>query len=237
MLSCRGLLALLVWTWASVASAQWYQSDSIRQANYLSVLDEIEERMPVQHQYRSSDKIGHVHETTHGLNSRLRNKHGTTGSINCAYIVNTNGVFLMLLEPKHVKLSTIADKIPQWLRDSTYKSYLINQQRYWNNEPLYVVDEWSAYYNGSVYGLETGWGKGARLNGSIARCFKFLYYSLVLVELHPDIKGEIDTLGQHTYENIVKPACEQESFTDHHNQLWEACRTKAQNLPCAMPLK
>ena len=39
-----------------------------------AVLDDLESRMPAQHPYRDRDRITWAHETTHGLNSYIRNR-------------------------------------------------------------------------------------------------------------------------------------------------------------------
>lgn len=82
------------------------------------------------------------HEDCHYLNSEVRQQYGGTGNINAAYI--GNGCAAIFFEP-NIKLSHIAVNVPRNLRGSCYNLYLLKQQKYWNNEPLYVLDEWSAY--------------------------------------------------------------------------------------------
>lgn len=73
------------------------------------------------------------------------------GNLNACYILGDRG--LTLPEP-YLKLSDIARAVPQKLRGMSYDTYLIQQQRYWQDSPLYVFDEWSAYLNGLTCGLE-----------------------------------------------------------------------------------
>ena len=44
--------------------------------------------------------------------------------------------------------------IPESLRKQRYKEYLIDQQKDWEDDPLYVFDEWVAYGNGAQAGVE-----------------------------------------------------------------------------------
>ena len=42
----------------------------------------------------------------------------------------------------NIKLSQIANLIPKNMQKSRYNLYFIEQTRYWENNPLYVFDEW-----------------------------------------------------------------------------------------------
>lgn len=222
-------LCILTLFVCSTAQAQWEQSMPIREAAYDSVLREIEERMPIQHGYRSTDKMTHVHETTHGLNSRLRQRH--TG-MNCAYIVRLGGLFILLPEP-NITLKQIADNIPEDMRGATYRLYLEQQRKYWNKQPLYVLDEFASYYNCTVYGLETKVKDHARINGSILHTLQFLYYAIELVEIIPGdyeqkehLHEVVDTLGELTQASIVRPAIAAGLWTKEHKVVWNMCVDK-----------
>jgi hypothetical protein len=205
----------------------WRQSDPIRDAsNYDSVLVEIESRMPTQHIYRDNDKITHAHETTHGLNSRLRNAAGA--NMNAAYFTKTNGMYFCMGEPNGITLTQIASKIPNDMRDSTYQLYLVDQARSWNNQPLYMVDELSAYYNGSLYGIDVRYQNlGVRVQGSIANTMKFLYYTVVLCELlrttTPSFMGVMDDIGRLLRTQLVGPAYNAGCWNEQSDNLWERC--------------
>jgi hypothetical protein len=92
--------------------------------------------------------VGHtptdLHENTHTLHSELRNKYGN--KYNAMY--RGDGSAFILLEPQ-VTLATIAVAIPQPLRGMSYNLYLVQQQRWWNQQPLYLIDELGAYLSGS----------------------------------------------------------------------------------------
>jgi hypothetical protein len=48
----------------------------------------------------------------------------------------------------------VAPLIPQNLRSTRYRLYLISQARSWNNQPTYLFDEWVAYINGTEAGID-----------------------------------------------------------------------------------
>lgn len=114
------------------------------------ILGDIESRMPSGHIYRfPDDKITWGHETTHGLNSRVRNQNVKPGTTPNAFYV-LDGKALLLQEPKGFMLSDVARLIPTQLRGKIYKLYMIDQQSGWNDRPLYMWDEWVSYANGAA---------------------------------------------------------------------------------------
>lgn len=83
-----------------------------------------------------------VHEGTHGVNSQLRNQ-------------TTNGFYLLgnraikLVEPP-TKKSACAKHVPVDMQYSRFKNYVLGQRAF-ENTPLYIFDEWTAYLNSSKY--------------------------------------------------------------------------------------
>lgn len=153
------------------------------------VLGDIESHMPNNHIYVSiNDKVTWAHETTHGINSVLRNKHSKIntifktateyrpvyggGSVNAFYVLKNR--YIVIKEP-NVKISDIAENIPESLRGRSYDLYLINQQNDWNDYPLYIFDEWSAYTNGAACHLDL---KINDRSDSILSMFNFNVYSI-----------------------------------------------------------
>jgi len=115
-----------------------------------AVLSDIESRMPRGHIYRfPDDLITWAHETTHGLNSRVRNANYEQGKVKNAFYV-LDGKALLLEEPRGFLLSDVARRIPTVLRGKIYKLYMIDQQSGWNDRPLYMWDEWVSYANGTA---------------------------------------------------------------------------------------
>lgn len=120
------------------------------------VLGDIESRMPRGHIYQfPDDLITWAHETTHGLNSKIRNDNRPPGiKTNAFYLLDGKG--LVMIEPPGLRLSDVAPLIPRNLRGRIYQLYMIDQQRWWNNEPLYMWDEWVAYMNGTFTRTDLG---------------------------------------------------------------------------------
>ena len=102
--------------------------------------------------YYSDDRITHAHETTHGINSHLSNHLGSRGKTSYGFYVGNDQA--ILLTGPNVKLSQVAEVIPESLRGSRYQLYCINQQKYFEDHPLYLFDEWVAYTNGASAGVE-----------------------------------------------------------------------------------
>jgi len=116
------------------------------------VLTDIEQHIDPKHgkTYYSTDNITHGHETTHGINSDIRNSLGGVGK-NGFYCLE-NRAFL-LTDPK-CRISDAAPLIPKGLRGHRYNLYLIQQARDWNSIPTYIFDEWVAYINGTAVGID-----------------------------------------------------------------------------------
>ncbi len=162
-----GCLLLACWLSSSIdsASAEWIEVPPLRQVQTTqlgNVLADIESRMPTGHVYRDQDMVTWAHETTHGINSRLRVAQKRP-RVNVFYV--THGRAIVLAEPR-VKLAHVAAAVPPRLRGGVYQLYLQQSLRDWNDSPLYVLDEWMGYTNGTaalvdlrVLGL---WRGGAR---------------------------------------------------------------------------
>ncbi|MDP2925658.1 MAG: hypothetical protein Q8N99_04770 [Nanoarchaeota archaeon] len=123
--------------------------------------------------YETGEAEGTVHEATHGINSYLRNIKGSgTGRDNAFYLFN--GDYVILQEPNGVTLTDVSRFVPQNLKyDGSYNLYLVQQARSWNNEPLYVLDEMTAYVNGAIYSASKGGGNTVNVK-------EFMVYSLAL---------------------------------------------------------
>ncbi len=117
-------------------------------------LTDIARHLPSQYgdHYYSNDRITHAHETTHGINSHLSNHLRQTSEPGYGFYVG-NDQAIILSEPR-IKLSQVAAVIPESLRGSRYQLYCIDQQKYFEDHPLYLFDEWVAYTNGASAGVE-----------------------------------------------------------------------------------
>jgi hypothetical protein len=125
-------------------------------------LTDIDSHLPGRYgdKFSSDDLITHAHETTHGINSHITDFLNHTGKKAYGFYVGDDKA-VVLVEPK-VRLSDVAALIPESVRGSRYQLYLHDQQQYFEEHPLYVFDEWTAYINGARAGIEqarrcTGW--------------------------------------------------------------------------------
>lgn len=119
-------------------------------------LRDIESRMPAGHPYRHGDLATWAHETTHGLNARIRNeyraKHGYP-KINAFYCLDGRAVILP--EPD-TTIRRVSEVVPPMFRGRLYQNYLVSQQQWWNDRPLYLGDEWLSYFHDALVSKEIG---------------------------------------------------------------------------------
>ncbi len=145
------------------------------------VLTDIESHLPASYgtQYQDPGKLTWGHETTHGINSDVRNYHNSTGQkANGFYVLEDRGV--VIVEPP-IKKSQVASFIPQSLRGMRFSLYITGQTA-WDGEPLYIVDEWVAYVNGGAVGVDlvkSGLYKEQWTDG-VAGALEFTIYALGL---------------------------------------------------------
>jgi hypothetical protein len=170
---------------------------AIRQVGNLGVvLSDIESHMPAGHIYRDNDKITWAHETSHGLASNIRQKFSRGGY--CAMIDGAevflsadriNGFYVLkdraiVLHEPNGKLSQVSQAVPSSLKGDVYGLYLQRQAASWNDYPLYVLDEWIAYSNGSATRADL------KITGraeSVQYMMEFCAYAIVMVKtLSPD---------------------------------------------------
>lgn len=130
------------------------------------------------------DRDTNAHETTHFINSNLRNTRPGQ-NYNAFYVLNGKGVFIK--EPNCKKDDAI-EFLPKNLRSYRFSTYLSGQGA-WNDQPLYIFDEWVAYINGgmvSVQDVQQGRYKG-QWTDAVSGCLDFSIYSIAIamaVEKH-----------------------------------------------------
>ena len=126
----------------------------VRSVNNLGkVLSDTESHLPAGHIYYDEDKITCVHEGTHGINSNARIKFFNNKKINAFYVLENR---VVVIEEPNTRIKIVANKIPNSLRGEVYNLYLVQQASSWDDTPLYILDEWSAYVNGSACRLDLG---------------------------------------------------------------------------------
>ena len=145
----------------------------------IPVINELEERMPVHHQFRAKDVITWAHETTHGLNSIITNRlvAEKKAAIRGYYLGHGSGV--MVYTPA-IKLSQVASAVPKSLRGNIYDLYLVRQQHSWNDIPSYVFNELVAYTQGTRCRNEA---KIEARSETVSHALEMMAYSAVYVDL------------------------------------------------------
>lgn len=137
---------------------KWPRVREIQNPSLGVILGDIESHMPANHHYRDSNKMTWAHETTHGINANIRNSiQQNRERFNGFYVLQDRAV--VLREP-NITIQDVAKLVPNVLRGPSYKLYLVEQAYSWGDRPLYLVDEWVSYTNGSETGKELnlfGW--------------------------------------------------------------------------------
>ncbi len=131
----------------------WPAQQSLSDASWSASLTDIANHLPAQYgsTYWDSDYITAAHETSHGIHAHLRNYENTTGTrANALYVLGDHAA--LVIEPD-LRKSQIAAYIPAPLRGPRFDTYITGQTA-WDDTPLYVWDEWNAYVNGAVVGVD-----------------------------------------------------------------------------------
>ena len=119
-----------------------------------------------------------AHETTHMINARLRNSLKKGKNINVFYLPTG---WACVIEEPNMRKSQVAQFIPSNVRGYRYSTYVTGATE-WDNQPLYLVDEWSAYINGAMVGIDDvnnnrytdGWTDG------VSGCLELSLYCVAL---------------------------------------------------------
>lgn len=136
-------------------------------------IDAHAETIPNQYQ-NSRDLINSVHESTHYINSTLRNKYSP---LNGYYLLDNRAA---LLNPiPNLTIRDVQKAVPAELHGMSFSLYLIQSQRDWNSNILYLCDEQSAYLNGAKCGAELN----LDINSELLQSIEFCLYLAVITEL------------------------------------------------------
>jgi len=127
--------------------------EPLRESKKSGLLGIIDSYMPEGHPYTSRDSITYGHETLHGISARLRNKYRERYGTNINVIYIKYNQFLILEHPP-ITISQIAKEVPPDLRNDIFKLYLVQQRKYWNRQPLYILEECNCYLYGGLVGRE-----------------------------------------------------------------------------------
>lgn len=114
-------------------------------------LQDLEQHLPEKYQkrYQHKENINTwSHETTHGINAHLRIVYQGNNGL---YV--GNNLAIILKEPP-ITLELVSRYIPDNLKNFRFKTYLLQQQRFFNDTPVYLYDEWVSYTNAAITSLE-----------------------------------------------------------------------------------
>jgi hypothetical protein len=137
--------------------------------------------------YVDSDIVTTAHEVTHKVNNDIRLDHQ-----------GYNGFYLLkdlayrIKEPA-TTIREVASKVPKELIGRIFKLYLVDQAGAWNNQPLYICDEWVAYTNGTACGLDLevkGLLKSKRAD-TVGNMLEMTAYSMTLFNLLREKDSEL----------------------------------------------
>lgn len=120
-----------------------------------------------------ADKVTYCHEVTHQVNSHIRNKFQKQG-----FYCGNGRCFLLSRPGSNVKLEHVCEFVEDQYKNSTYDLYLVKQRKWWNDDPLYVLDEQAAYINGSQTAKELNVDE----HGSFDRCIWFGHYAQAMIQ-------------------------------------------------------
>jgi len=119
-----------------------------------------------------------VHETVHGIHATYRNKLFTEGRrrINCLYM--GDGLIAVVKEPEFL-IRNVQRHIPPSLRGYRYPLYFVKQLGDWDDEPLYIWDEWTAYICGGESAVDDHQVKGITDDcDAVSGCLEFSIYAV-----------------------------------------------------------
>lgn len=113
--------------------------------------------------FRGDTDTTTIHECSHGINADLRNKFYPGKRENCFYLLNDE--YAHFPEPNWRKREVIPYIPDEYRRGTLYSTYVSGSN--WDDRPLYLWDEWTAYVNGAMTGASY----------SITNAITFGYYA------------------------------------------------------------
>lgn len=125
------------------------------------------------------DRPTNAHETSHRISGEVRVS--IPGHDN-SFFVPYKGV-VTYPEPDFSK-SQIGQYVPTNLRDSIFNTY-VRGQTVWNNQPLYILDEFSAFINDDIVFIEdriSGKAPDKRTKRSVSACLEMSVYTVAMVK-------------------------------------------------------
>jgi hypothetical protein len=144
-------------------------------------LTDVENHLPIGYgsTYRDSDYVTWCHETTHGINSHIRNRFGGAGR-NGFYVGSDRAA---VVDEPRLTIGQVAEAIPLSLRGNRFESYLVSQRSSWDLQPLYLWDEWVAYTNGAQTAVDQAPSRRNERRDWLMGMLEFNVYSLYVAKL------------------------------------------------------
>lgn len=144
-----------------------------------------------------------AHELCHAVNSRLRTmaRQQFGRAANGGFLVENNWYFIAP-EPTAFRLSDVARAIPENERGQSYSLYLQQQLRDWDDSPLYMFDELTAYVAGFATCAERG--ERAVFNSDAANALDFANYCEVVISLIRERESHYPTESLASLEQCVR---------------------------------
>jgi hypothetical protein len=164
----EGNLAMSVSGWRTIEPIRM-----VTEPSFGPMLCDIAGQLPAGSGMESSDLVEYGHEGTHAVNNRIRNEIG--GGVNAFYVGQRQA--MVLIEPA-VRKSQVANSVPRDLVGQWFELYVAGQPA-WDEQPLYILDELTAYINGAAVGHETNSDQGPYQLGV---AFEFIGYAGTLLE-------------------------------------------------------
>jgi hypothetical protein len=152
-----------------ILSSGWYSIDPIRaeRGGNGKLLAEILAACPPGQEQQTGSLITIAHETTHAVNARVRNSFGDGSRFNAFYVGQRTAC--VLREPR-VRLRAVLSFVPAELRHTGARLYLFEQAAHFEWQPLNILDEWTAYTNGTQAGLDAGQSEAHSLERTVEFC-------------------------------------------------------------------
>lgn len=140
------------------------------------------------------DTVGKAHEGTHYMNSQLRCADDPQVLMNNAVYVG-DGRYLLFKEPK-LLLKDVLPYVRKELRDNIRT--IMETWEQWDEQPLYIIDEWTAYTNGSKCANEENadWGRTSGSHQRALWCGEVADALITAIEKHDPGYVQLDELKQ-----------------------------------------
>jgi hypothetical protein len=122
-----------------------------------------------------------VHESAHGIHATYRNMYTSQLKERHNALYFLNGKIALVKEPDFL-ISDIKNNVPQSLKSYRFQLYFTDQLKYWNDRPIYVLDEWTAYICGGEAAIDD-YARGIKVDvgtDEVSGCLDFSIYSVAL---------------------------------------------------------